>query len=77
MSLSTCEAEYVAASEAASEITWLHSLLLELDFIQLSATLLLCDNNGSIILTEDSSFHACIKQINIKHHSIRQKVALS
>jgi hypothetical protein len=76
VSLSTCEAEYVAASEAASEITWLRSLLLEIDFSQLSATPLLCDNNGSIILTEDSSFHARVKQIDIKYHSIRQKVEL-
>jgi hypothetical protein len=74
VSLSTCEAEYVAASEAASELTWLRSLLFELDFPQLSATPLLCDNNGSIILTEDSSFHTRIKQIDIKYHSIRQKV---
>jgi hypothetical protein len=76
VSLSTCEAEYMAASEAASELTWLRSLLSELNFTQLSATPLLCDNNGSIILTEDSSFHAHIKQIDIKYHSIRQKVKL-
>jgi len=76
VSLSTCKAEYIAASEAASEITWLRSLLLEIDFSQLSATPLLCDNNGSIILTEDSSFHARVKQIDIKYHSIRQKVEL-
>jgi hypothetical protein len=74
VSLSTCEAEYVAASEAASELKWLRSLLGELEFPQLSATPLLCDNNGSIILTEDSSFHARVKQIDIKHHSIRQHV---
>jgi hypothetical protein len=74
VSLSTCEAEYVAASEAASELTWLRTLLSELDFPQLSATPLLCDNNGSIVLTEDSSFHARVKQIDIKYHSIRQHV---
>jgi hypothetical protein len=75
VSLSTCEAEYVAASEAASELKWLRTLLSELEFPQLSATPLLCDNNGSIVLTEDSSFHARVKQIDIKHHSIRQHVS--
>lgn len=75
VSLSTCEAEYVAASEAASELKWLRSLLRELEFTQLSATPLLCDNNGSIVLSEDSSFHARVKQIDIKHHSIRQHVS--
>jgi hypothetical protein len=76
VSLSTCEAEYVAASEAASEITWLRTLLAELEFPQLAASPLLCDNNGSIVLSEDLSFHVRVKQINIKHHSIREKVEL-
>jgi hypothetical protein len=75
VSLSTCEAEYVAASEAASELKWLWTLLGELEFPQLSAAPLLCDNNGSIVLTEDSSFHMRIKQIDIKHHSIHQHVS--
>lgn len=74
VSLSTCEAEYITASEAACEIKWLCTLLAELEFPQLAATPLLCDNNGSIVLTEDSSFHARIKQIDMKYHSIRQHV---
>lgn len=35
ISLSTCEAKYVAASEAASELKWLRMLLGELEFMQL------------------------------------------
>lgn len=74
VSLSTCEAEYVATSEAANEIKWLRTLLGELEFPQLSATPLLCNNNRSIVLTEDSSFHTHAKRIDIKYHSIRQHV---
>ena len=61
VSLFTCKAKYVAASEAASEFVWLRTLLRELGFAQASATLLLCDNNGSILLTENPSFHARVK----------------
>lgn len=74
IALSTCEAEYVAASEAGKEVAWLRMLLRELDFPQLSASPLMCDNNGAIILTEDSSFHARVKHIDMAHHSIRERV---
>lgn len=51
IALSTCEAEYVAASEAGKEVAWLRMLLLELDFPQLSVSPLMCDNNSAIVLT--------------------------
>jgi hypothetical protein len=76
VSLSMCKAEYIAASKAGKEIKWLCTLLLELGFIQASASPLMCDNNGAIILTEDSSFHARVKHIDMAHHSIRERVAL-
>jgi len=75
ISLSTCEAEYVAASDAAKEVAWLHTLLHELDFTQPSATPLLCDNTGGITLSEDVSYHAKVKHIDISMHSIRERVA--
>jgi hypothetical protein len=74
IALSTCEAEYVAASEAGKEIAWLRMLLQEVEFPQLSASPLMCDNNGAIVLTEDSSFHARVKHIDMAHHSIRERV---
>jgi hypothetical protein len=75
VSLSTCEAEYVAASEAGKEIAWIRMLLSELGFGQPSASHLMCDNNGAIVLTEDASFHAKVKHIDIAYHSLRERVA--
>jgi hypothetical protein len=75
VSLSTCEAEYVAASEAGKEIAWIRMLLNELGFGQSSASPLMCDNNGAIVLTEDASFHAKVKHIDIAYHSLRERVA--
>lgn len=70
VSLSTCEAEYVAASDVSKELTWLRTLLHELNFMQPSATPLLCDNTGGITLSKDTSFHSKVKHINITVHSI-------
>jgi hypothetical protein len=75
ISLSTSEAKYITASEAAKEVTWLHTLLHELEFTQPSATPLLCNNTGGITLSEDVSYHSKVKHINISVHSIRECVA--
>jgi hypothetical protein len=75
VSLSTCEAEYVAASDAAKELIWLRTLLSEMDFAQPTATPLLCDNTGGIVLSEDASYHSKVKHIDIAVHSLRERVA--
>lgn len=75
VSLSSCEAEYIAAAEACKESTWLHSLD-ALGFCQLSPTPLLCDNQSSITLAGDPSFHARVKHIDIKYHYIRECIEL-
>jgi len=36
----------------------------------------MCDNNGAIVLTEDSSFRARVKHIDMAHHSICERVSL-
>jgi hypothetical protein len=75
VSLSTCEAEYVAASDASKELTWLWTLLHEIEFTQLSATPLLCDNTGGITLSEDASYHSKVKHIDIAVHAIHKQVS--
>jgi hypothetical protein len=70
VSLSTCEAEYIAASDASKEVAWLHTLLHEIKFMQPSATPLLCNNTGRITLSEDASYHSNVKHIDIAVHSI-------
>jgi hypothetical protein len=75
VSLSTCEAEYVAVSEAATEIAWLCMLLDALSFSQTSASPLMCDNNSPIVLMEDTSYHVKVKHIDIAYHSIREHVS--
>jgi hypothetical protein len=74
VSTSSCESEYVAASDASKEAVWLRALLLGLCHPQCNVTPLRCDNNGSIVLTGDPSFHSCVKHIDVKYHYIRELV---
>ena len=75
VSTSTCEAEYIACSEATKELMWLRALLLGLDHPQLKPTVLSCDNNGALQLTSDPSFHSRTKHIDIRHHYIHECVS--
>jgi hypothetical protein len=75
VSLSSCEAEYIAACHATQELVWLRALLDGIRLTQVSPTPLLCDNQGSIVLSEDPSFHARVKHVDIKYHYIRERVA--
>ena len=77
VTLSSCKAEYVAASEASQELTWICTLLGSIGFCQLTATPLLCDNRGAMVLTEDPSFHACVKHIDTRYHYICERIRLN
>ena len=47
-SQSSCEAKYRATKEVRKEVVWLQHLLCELDFEQILATTLYCDNQSAI-----------------------------
>jgi len=71
VSLSTTESEYVAATSAAKEALWLHSLITQLFGTTLDATTLFSDNQSAIVLTKDHQYHARTKHIDIRFHFIR------
>ena len=75
VSLSSAEAEYMAAGAAAQEVLWLRALLRDLGFEQQSATVVYCDNQAAIAIASDSVHHARTKHIDIRHHFIRDHVA--
>jgi hypothetical protein len=76
---SSTEAEYVAASEASREATWIRNIFNELmSLIGLpshGAVPLHIDNNSAIKLTKNPEGHQRTKHIAVKHHYIRQCVA--
>ncbi|KFD60198.1 hypothetical protein M514_09835 [Trichuris suis] len=70
--LSTCEAEYIAASEGAKEVIWLTGLLKELG-IKLKTPMLKIDNAGAEKLVRNPEFHKRTKHIAVKYHFVREK----
>lgn len=74
VTLSTTEAEYVAAAAAAKEAIWLRKLLSDLGCQCQSATTLFVDNQSAIRLTKNPEFHQRTKHIDIRYHYIREKV---
>ena len=75
LSLSSCEAEYRAAKEAAKEAVWIRHVLTELGLIQNSATTLKCDNQSAIQLANNPVYHSKTKHIDLATHYIRDLVA--
>lgn len=72
---SSCEAEYVAAFEACKEAIWLRTLLNAIGHRPLKdPTMILCDNNAAINLSEDPLLRDRVKHISVKHHFLRERV---
>jgi len=59
VSNSSCEAEYIALSEASREALWLHQFLREVHILKPGPSVLLCDNNGAKALLSDPTHHSC------------------
>lgn len=75
VSLSSAEAEYVAATEATCEAVWLRRLLVDLHQTQKDPTVIYCDNMSAIAMTKNPVFHARSKHIELRHHFIRDFVS--
>jgi hypothetical protein len=74
VALSSCEAEYLSTTQCAKDILWFRNLFDALGFPQISATILLCDNQGTISCTHDPHIHTRMKHIDIRAHFIRDCV---
>jgi hypothetical protein len=74
VTLSSAEAKYMAASQASCEALWLHKLLVGLFGVQSRPTLIYCDNQSCIKLSENLVFHDKSKHIEIRYHFIRDYV---
>jgi len=73
VTLSSTEAEYVAATEAGKEMIWLHGFLDELGKKQ-KMGILHSDSQSAIFLAKNSAFHSKSKHIQTKYHFIRYLV---
>lgn len=71
---SMTEAEYMALSEACSEIAWLKSLQKEIGYGTSSPTPLVSDNQGGIFLAINPAHDRRLKHVDIRYHFIREYV---
>jgi hypothetical protein len=74
VALSSAEAEYMAASQASCEAIWLRKMLVGLFGQEMAPTLIHCDNQSCIKLSENPVFHDRSKHIEIRYHFIRDQV---
>ncbi|KAK1432653.1 hypothetical protein QVD17_09551 [Tagetes erecta] len=74
VALSSCEAEFMAATLAACQAVWLHGLLEEITVKQQEIVTILVDNKSAIQLMKNPVFHGRSKHISPKYHFIRQCV---
>jgi hypothetical protein len=65
ISLSTMEAEYIAACYPSCEAIWLQNLLTGLFDMDMEAIVILCDNQNYIKMIEKPVFHDNSKHIEI------------
>jgi hypothetical protein len=71
VTLSTTEAEYVAATHAAKEAIWIRRLIGEIFRPLTMPTTLFSDSKSAIALAQDGHYHARTKHIDIRYHFIR------
>ena len=75
---STCNAEFVALSEAVNECIWLQTLLKDLSMKQMRyrPAQMFCDNTGAISLAANPCHHRRSKHIEIKHFHVRDHLEI-
>ncbi|KAL1218311.1 Retrovirus-related Pol polyprotein from transposon TNT 1-94 [Cardamine amara subsp. amara] len=74
VTLSTTEAEFVAAANGACQAMWLRNILTEVGFDQGSGTTLFCDNSSTIKLSKNPVLHGRSKHIHVRYHFLRDLV---
>lgn len=74
VALSSCEAEYIAATTAACQGIWLARLLGELQNKRAELITLKVDNKSAISLCKNPVFHDRSKHIDTRYHFIRECV---
>jgi len=71
VTLSTTEAEFVAAAVCACQGVWMKRILKELRHSDEGCTIIMCDNSSTIKLSKNPVLHGRSKHINVRFHFLR------
>ena len=74
VALSTTEAEYIAAVEAAKEIIWMRQFMGELGYPVPTACTLLMDNQSAISVSKNPEHHGRMKHLDLRWFWLRDTV---
>lgn len=72
VTLSTTEAEYVAAATCACQAIWMKRILKEIGHEQDEEMVLFCDNTSTIKLSKNVVMHGKSKHIRVRYHFLRE-----
>jgi hypothetical protein len=76
VTLSSCEAEYVALADAAKEAMWLKSLIRDVNNnVKEEPLIIYEDNQSTITFAKNPIQSERTKHIDVRHHYIRERVA--
>jgi len=71
VTLSTTEAEFVAAATCACQAIWMRKVLEEIHFKQNGSTTIYCDSSSTIRLSKNVVQHGRSTHIDVKFHFLR------
>lgn len=71
VTLSSTEAEYVAAATCACQAIWMRRILEEISYVQGGEMVLLCDKTSTIKLSKNAVMHGRSKHIRVRYHFLR------
>ena len=72
VTLSTIEAEFIAATSCACQGVWLRRILGKLGQNQATSTVIYCDNSSAIKLSKNPVLHGRSKHIDVRFHFLRE-----
>nr|GEZ20195.1 uncharacterized mitochondrial protein AtMg00810-like [Tanacetum cinerariifolium] len=70
VALSSCEAEFMAATTATCQAIWLRELLAEMTRLERQKVIIRVDNKSAIALSKNPIFHGKSKHIHTRYHFI-------
>ena len=74
VTLSTTEAEFVAAATSTCQLIWMKRILKRIGYAGSSSPVIFCDNSSAIKLSKNPVMHGKSKHIDVRFHFLRDLV---